>query len=231
MVHDQTDGPNEASPIPDIVASLRRAFFGAPTALNDTPVDGRPRTFALQSNAYYHLDVYLQVGLALPSSTDRFKRTFPAAQLSALIKHDPHIYNVRTGSFYRTALLMTGLNDQDIETCFVEINQHCRDFNHDCFSKFITVSHSIIGFCETFERRVHRPGGLKEQFTLLTDETANKSSDAYHAALFVSEAHASALSNEAKGLREECDDLVKHLHSVSRSSCVFRPLSLTAVRI
>lgn len=88
----------------DIAASLQYAFFGATTALNHSPVDSDPRVFALQTNAYYNLEVYLRVGLALPSSTERFERTFPMGQVSALIEHDRLIYKVRNYSPIKRAL-------------------------------------------------------------------------------------------------------------------------------
>lgn len=226
------DGRHESSETvgtSDIVASLRRAFMGAPAALRGPQAGGdHPQTFALQNNAYYNLEVYLGVGLALPSSTERFKRTFPEAQLSILVKHDPHVYNVRRFTLNATHLSQK-MVEQELETCFVDIHKHCRDFNNECFSQFITVSHSIVGYCETFERRVDHAGGLKEQFAVLTNEAADKSSIAYLTALSTAEVHASALSKEADELRAQCDELVKHLHSVSRF--LFVPARLPSLTV
>jgi len=173
---------------------LDRAFV--PTNLSYSPNGmGDVKAFVLQDDAYYNLEAYLKVGISLPPTLERFQSTFPRSDLVPLIDLDQNIYG-------------------DLEVCLLDIYSHCHKFNFECFGKFLTVSYSIINFCDSFDRKVRgKPTNLKDQLVILGDETVLPTNPQFTKAMKLASRFIENVSDEAKKCEDECNILVGYLRA------------------
>lgn len=104
---------------------------------------------------------------------------------------------------------------QELEVCLVGIHEHCDQFNSQCFSQFITVSHAVIAFCDFFARRVEGTGGLRDQIKILADEKVDRSDRRLPQALKISRELAAQISDEASKVETLCGHLLERLQTVS----------------